>query len=179
MRPEMTPHCVLSAWDRHEQELRIFLLKKIADPYEIDDLLQELFLKLITQGQSFCGVKNPRTWLFRVMRNSLTDRYRTAKTFIDFDPEIAQVIDEKPPILELEACILRNLENLSDKDRSVIEQCDLQGLRQEMYAETQGLTLSAVKSRLLRARQRLRVEIVNNCQVRFDENGHVCCHVPR
>lgn len=61
---------------------------------------------------------------------------------------------------------------------ALIEQCDLQGLRQEMYAETQGLTLSAVKSRLLRARQRLRVEIVNNCQVRFDENGHVCCHVP-
>ena len=50
MRPEMTPHCVLSAWDRHEQELRIFLLKKIADPYEVDDLLQELFLKLITQS---------------------------------------------------------------------------------------------------------------------------------
>ena len=50
MRPEMTPHFVLSAWDRHEQELRIFLLKKIADPYEVDDLLQELFLKLITQS---------------------------------------------------------------------------------------------------------------------------------
>lgn len=50
MHPEMTHHCVLSAWDRHEQELRIFLLKKIADPYEVDDLLQELFLKLITQS---------------------------------------------------------------------------------------------------------------------------------
>ncbi len=179
MHPEMTPYCVLSAWDRHEQELRVFLLKKIADPYEADDLLQELFLKLITQGQSFCGVKNPRAWLFSVMRNALIDRYRTAKSFIDLDPEIALEIDDKPPLLELEACILRNLENLSDNDRSVIEQCDLQGLRQEVYAQTQGLTLSAVKSRLLRARQRLRIEIVKNCQVRFDEKGRVCCHVPR
>ena len=113
------------------------------------------------------------------MRNALIDRYRTAKSFIDLDPEIALEIDDKPPLLELEACILRNLENLSDNDRSVIEQCDLQGLRQEVYAQTQGLTLSAVKSRLLRARQRLRIEIVKNCQVRFDEKGRVCCHVPR
>ena len=74
---------------------------------------------------------------------------------------------------------MRNLAQLPDDDRRVVEQCDLQGQLQERYANQYGLTLTAVKSRLLRARQRLRKKIVVNCQVRFDENGQVCCHVPR
>lgn len=175
----MTPACILSAWDAHEQALRAFILARIADPYDADDVLQELFLKLVLQGHAFCEVQNPRAWLFRVLRNFLTDRFRTAKTFIDLDPDMALERDEKPPIAELENCLMRNLAQLPDDDRRVVEQCDLQGQLQERYANQYGLTLSAVKSRLLRARQRLRKKIVVNCQVRFDENGQVCCHVPR
>lgn len=175
----MTPNCILSAWDTHERELRAFLLARMADPHEADDVLQELFLKLVRQGHAFCEVQNPRAWLFRVLRNFLADRLRTAKTFIDLDSDMPLERDEKPPIAQLEACLMRNLAHLPADDRSVVEQCDLQGKPQERYAEQHGLTLSAVKSRLLRARRRLRKKIVVNCQVRFDENGHVCCHVPR
>jgi RNA polymerase sigma-70 factor (ECF subfamily) len=172
----------LSAWDTHEQELRAFLLARIADPHDADDVLQELFVKLVLQGHAFCEVQNPRAWLFRVLRNFLTDRYRTAKTFVDVDsgmPDMPLERDEKPPIVQLETCLIRNLAHLSDDDRNIIEQCDLHGQPQQHYADQYGLTLTAVKSRLLRARQRLRKEIVVNCQVRFDKNGQVCCHVPR
>ncbi len=175
----MTPNCILRAWDTHEQELRAFLLARIADPHEADDVLHELFLKLVLQGHAFCEVQNPRAWLFRVLRNFLADRFRTAKKFTDLNPDIPLERDEKPPIAQLEECLMRNLGHLSDDDRNVIEQCDLQGQLQERYAGQYGLTLSAVKSRLLRARQRLRTKIVVNCQVRFGENGQVCCHVPR
>ncbi|MFA5628308.1 MAG: sigma-70 family RNA polymerase sigma factor [Thiohalomonadaceae bacterium] len=175
----MTPNCILRAWDSHEQELRAFLLTRVEEPDEADDVLQELFLKLFLQGHNFCEVQNPRAWLFRVLRNFLIDRLRTAKAFIDLDSDMPFEHEEKLPIVQLEECLMRNLAHLSDDDRSVIEQCDLQGQPQERYAEQYGLTLSAVKSRLLRARQRLRKKIVVNCQVRFDENGQVCCHVPR
>jgi len=175
----MTPVCILSAWDQYEKELRAFLLTRITDLHEADDVLQELFLKLVLQGDTFCEVQNPRAWLFRVARNYLADRFRTAKTFIDLDPDMPHERAEKPPVVQLEGCLIRNLAHLSEEDRNVIEQCDLQGQLQERYAEQSGLTLSAVKSRLLRARQRLRKEIVVNCQVRFDENGQVCCHEPR
>jgi len=38
------------------------------------------------------------------------------------------------------------------------------------------MSLPAVKSRLLRARQRLRQQLVEHFQVRFDAGGKVCCH---
>lgn len=179
MRPDMTPTCILSAWNSHEQELRAFLLARIDNPHEADDVLQELFLKLARQNHAFCEVSNPRAWLFRVLRNCLVDRLRTAKTFLDLNVDMPLESDESPPITELETCLLHNLEELSAEDKSVIQQCDLQGQTQLQYAQQQGLTLSAVKSRLLRARARLRKKIEINCQVEFDENGHVCCHTPR
>jgi RNA polymerase sigma-70 factor (ECF subfamily) len=55
----------------------------------------------------------------------------------------------------------------------------LQGHTVRAYAEANGLTLAAAKSRLLRARKRLRERLIENCQVRFDEAGQVCCHQPR
>lgn len=175
----MTPACILNAWNSHEQELRAFLLARIDNPHEADDVLQELFLKLARQADAFCEVDNPRAWLFRVLRNCLIDRLRTAKTFLDLNADMPLERDEIPPITELETCLLRNLEELRAEDKSVIKHCDLQGQTQLQYAQQQGLTLSAVKSRLLRARARLRKKIEINCQVEFDENGHVCCHTPR
>lgn len=175
----MTPICILSAWDAHEHELHAFLLTRITDPHDADDMLQDLFLKLIVQGRTFCNVQNPRAWLFSVLRNALTDRLRTTKKFIELDADMPFQCEEKPPITQMETCLMRNLADLNDDDRSVIEQCDLQGQLQAHYAQQHGLTLSAVKSRLLRARQRLRKKITTNCQVRFDEYGQVCCHVPR
>lgn len=175
----MTPKCIVNAWDSNEQELRAFLLARIDNPHEADDLLQELFLKLMRQDQAFCAVANPRAWLFRVLRNALIDRLRSAKTFLELNPDMPLESAEIAPISELESCLLRNLDELTAADKSVIKHCDLQGQTQLQYAQQQGLSLSAVKSRLLRARARLRQNIERNCQVKFDENGHICCHTPR
>jgi RNA polymerase sigma-70 factor (ECF subfamily) len=52
-------------------------------------------------------------------------------------------------------------------------------VKQKDYATLRRLTLTAVKSRLLRARQRMRARMSTACQVRFDEQGRVADHVPR
>lgn len=177
----MTPNCILTAWHTHEQQLRVFLLAQIGNPDEADDALQELFLKLVRQDTDFCSVQNPRAWLFRVARNYLIDRQRTAKTFVELEPDtnLARASDTPSPISQLESCLLRNLDELCEHDKSVLKHCDLQGQTQHNYAQQHNLSLSAVKSRLLRARKRLRDKIITNCQVQFDEQGQVCCHIPR
>ncbi len=69
---------------------------------------------------------------------------------------------------------------LDPDDRDVLSRCDLQGMTQKDYAQANGLSLPAVKSRVLRARARLRLLLVERCGVRFDAaTGRVCCSVPR
>jgi RNA polymerase sigma-70 factor (ECF subfamily) len=58
----------------------------------------------------------------------------------------------------------------------VLRRCDLEGMKQHDYAAAAGLTLAAVKSRLLRARKRIREQLLQHCEVEFDTSGNVCCH---
>lgn len=172
--------CVVRAWDAHEHELLAFLLRRTSDQELAHDLLQDVFLKAMREGPGFCALDNPRAWLFQVARNALIDASRRAKPTVDLPDDLStDAPPERAPVDELDSCIARNLPELEIDDRHILEACDLQGLTVRGFAEANDLTLPAAKSRLLRARKRLRDILVKNCQVQFDEGGHVCCHVPR
>lgn len=171
--------CVLSAWRDHERELLAFLVRRSRSHDEAEDVLQEVFAKALTHGRDFCSLDNPRAWLFRVARNSLVDRARLARPTVDLTDTLVQPIDEQPAVEALAECLPLALLGLSDEDRDVITKCDFDGMGQKDYADQRGISLAAAKSRLLRARQRLRVHLVEKCQVSFDDAGRVCCHVPR
>lgn len=170
--------CISDAWQTHESELFLFLLNQLDTREEAEDLHQEIFLRLLQQGTAFCQVKQPRSWLFRVARNALTDRRRRQKTLVELPATLAEDEVQRDAITELENCLLRNLEALSPAEREIIERCDLGGERQRAFAARHGISLPAAKARLQRARRKLRTAIVRNCRVRFDETGRVCCHRP-
>jgi RNA polymerase sigma-70 factor (ECF subfamily) len=52
-------------------------------------------------------------------------------------------------------------------------------MTQEDYARLKGISLPGAKSRVQRARKRLREHLSQACQVKFDATGKVCCFVPR
>lgn len=173
-------NCVLSAWQRHEPELARFLRDRSGGKAEAGDVLQEVFLRAIGLGRDFCGVENPRAWLFRVARNLLIDRLRVTKAHVPL-PEDLPATDEwlLAPVDQLGHCLPRVLSELAPEDREAIVLCDMEGLTQRGYARRLGITLPGAKSRVQRARRRLRDRLVEACQVRFDEAGRVCCFVPR
>ncbi len=175
--------CVSAAWQAHEGELRSYLRHRATDADAADDVLQDVFVKAMRQGQGFCVLDNPRAWLFQVARNALVDRARTAHPHEAFTDELAETtpLNAEPlaPVDALAECLTRTLSELSDEDSSILHACDLQGQTQRAFAQAHGLSLPAAKSRLLRARQRLRERLTNVCQVRFEADGTVCGHVGR
>ena len=175
--------CVSAAWQAHEGELRGYLRRRLGDVDAADDVLQDVFVKAMRQGQHFCTLNNPRAWLFQVARNALVDRARLAHA-TDPLPEgptelAAPAAEPMAPVDALAGCMTRVLGELSPEDAAVLRACDLQGQTQRAFAAAQGLSLAAIKSRLLRARQRLRAQMTTACQVRFDGAGAVDGHVPR
>ncbi|MBB1075505.1 sigma-70 family RNA polymerase sigma factor [Rhodoferax sp. 4810] len=168
--------CVLRAWHAHEGELLNFLAHQLHDRALAEDLLQEVFLKSMRAGQGFCTLDNPRAWLYRVAKTTLVDHARSSKPFVELPDNLVAPSDERPAVDELDGCLLRNLAHLSDDDRAIVQACDLQGQTVRDFAQANALGLPAAKSRLLRARQRLRQHLVANCQVQFDASGQVCCH---
>jgi len=175
----MSFSCVLSAWNTHESELRNYLRHRSGDAQLADDLLQEVFIKAMQQGKQFCSLDNTRAWLFQVARNALIDQHRLGRNVVELSEDIPQSESTHEPIQALGACVMRVLSELTPEDRDIIEQCDLEGVKQKDYAVANGLSLSAVKSRLLRARERMRNQMSTACQVRFDKQGRVTDHIPR
>jgi RNA polymerase sigma-70 factor (ECF subfamily) len=175
--------CVTQAWREHESELRAFLAHRSGDADSADDLLQDVFIKAMRQGQHFCELRQPRAWLFEVARNALVDHARRQRPTEPIDDSLpADSPSEPEPIDALADCIARVLPTLETDDATVLRACDLGGERQAMFAARHGLTLPAVKSRVQRARQRLRAALISQCGVRFEaltgaQKG-VCCVVP-
>ena len=69
--------CVLGAWREYEYDLVGYLRRRLGDPHRADDLLQDVFVKAMRQGEAFCRLENPRAWLFQVARNAMVDDHRT------------------------------------------------------------------------------------------------------
>jgi RNA polymerase sigma-70 factor, ECF subfamily len=175
--------CVSAAWQAHEGELLGFLRHRLADADTASDVLQDVFVKAMRHGQGFCTLDNPRAWLFQVARNTLVDHFRSARPCVplpDGDDEPAAAQEDPPsPVDALATCLERTMAELSANDAAILAACDLSGQTLRDFAESQGLGLPAAKSRLLRARQRLRDRLTTACQVRFEPDGAVAGHVPR
>jgi len=172
--------CVTEAWEKHEAELRRFLRHRTGSDAEADDLLQEVFLRVLRQPNGLCGIDNRRAWLFHAARNLLIDRLRLAKDQVPLPEDLAAEAEEVPaPVDGLSQCLPRALAELSSEDREAITLCDIQGMTQQDYARHIGLSLPAAKSRVQRARVRLKAHLTLACQVRFDAAGQVEGFVPR
>lgn len=172
-------NCLTTAWSQHQHELRNWARRQLRNPADVDDFLQDLFLKMLRQGDRFCSVQNARAWLFEVARHALADRLRVAREMVELPEDLAVPIEEVEAVDALTACLPRVLSELSAEDREAIDLCDLQGMPQAEFARLKGLGLSAAKSRVQRARQRLRERLTQACRVQFDDAGHVEDFVPR
>lgn len=176
--PMGAPPCLMTAWQQHEHEIYGWLLKQSGSPMDADDLLQETFLRAIRQQGKFCAIENARAWLFDVARHLVIDRSRRQRPLLQLPDGLVMQQSEPDAVDSLAGCLPRVLEKLAQADRDILRCCDLEGMKQADFAAQYGLTLAATKSRLLRARERLRQRLSLDCQVRLDDTGRVCCFTP-
>jgi len=172
-------NCLMTAWHQHEAELRGWLRHRLGNAADAEDLLQDVFLKAVRQGERFCAIANARAWLYEVARNALADRMRLARKTVELPEDLSADTEEAAAVDSLAMCLPRVLSELSPEDREAITLCDLEGLPQDEYARRKGLSLPGAKSRVQRARKRLREQLTQVCQVRLDAAGQVSDFVPR
>lgn len=175
--------CLLETWHLVESELFLWLLKQSQNETLAFDLLQETFLRALQLHNGFCDISNQRAWLYQVSRNLLNDEWRRSAKQITLSDSFGDSLEEKTtdaiaPVDSLAQCLPKALGRLTTEDRVIIESCDIIGMSQQEFAHSYGLTLSASKSRLKRARIKLKQTLKAHCQIRFDEQQRVCCFFP-
>src|SRR2546426_12075096 len=64
---------------REESRLRNFIRRRVPDPLDAEDILQEVFYELVEANRLLMPIDHVAGWLFRVARNRITDLFRKKK----------------------------------------------------------------------------------------------------
>lgn len=165
---------LMKAWLENEKALKNWLITKTGTLGDAEDILQDVFVKALQKKERFYTLDNASSWLFKMAKNNLIDQHR--KTLLEIGSVAEQSVeeDQSVAVVNLQHCLRKVLPELGDQDKHIIEACDMNGLTQADYALQNSLSLSAAKSRIQRARKKLRVQLIESCDVKFDEKG-VCC----
>ena len=156
--------------------LRNFIRRRVPDPADAEDVLQEVFYKLVEANRLLMPIDHVTGWLFRVARNRITDLFRKRKpeafsetSVEDEHGEVLRIEDLLPsPDAGPEALYVRNvlldelelaLDELPDEQREVFVAHELEGRSfKELSAET-GVNVNTLLSRkryaVLHLRERL------------------------
>jgi RNA polymerase sigma factor (sigma-70 family) len=84
---------------REQSRLRNFIRRRVADPRDAEDILQDVFYELVEANRLLMPIEHVTSWLFRVARNRITDLFRKKKPVSFSD---AAVADEDDELLQLE-----------------------------------------------------------------------------
>jgi RNA polymerase sigma factor (sigma-70 family) len=159
---------------QEQSRLRNFIRRRVPDEFEAEDVLQDVFYRLVEANRLLMPIDHVTGWLFQVARNRITDLFRKKKpeNFSDVAiagedslllEELLPSPDAGPDELYARRVLLEELEDaldeLPEEQREVFIGHEIEGLSfKEMAAET-GVSVNTLLARkryaVLRLRERL------------------------
>ncbi len=134
----------------------------LGDPYDAEDVAQEVFLKVYRGLPDFRGESSFSTWLYRIAVNTCKNELRRRSrqpTLLEPDLESLGILLPAAPspeqavtTREQRDAIQETLDRLGETDREALVLHDVQDLSYQEIAEVLGIGLSAAKMRVRRAR---------------------------
>lgn len=160
-------------WQEYHQKLRAFIRTKVTED-AVDDLLQEVFLKVHRQLNALKDDTKLESWLYQITRHVISDHYRNRNRHLSTAlPEwlaSPQIEEEELIRQELATCLEPMIEALPDKYRRAIYLSVIEHQTQQHVADSEGISLSGAKSRVQRGRALLKALLYDCCE--FEFNNH-------
>jgi RNA polymerase sigma factor (sigma-70 family) len=145
-------------FDRYHAPLYNFYSKLTGDRTLSEDLVQEVFLRILKYRQSYQPGTPFRAWIYQIARNARVDHYRKTPRNIAFEAEMAPVVMPKDSAQQTQESELlhRALMQMPEEKREILILSRFQELKYEEIARLLGCELGTVKTRIHRAIQELR-----------------------
>lgn len=170
-------------WHDVAERIRPFVARRIA-PTEVDDVLQDVFVRVQRGLASLRDEERFTSWLFQIARNSVAEHQRTrARHPIPATPPDDQPApeaeDDREAARSLSACVSLFVAQLRSPYREAVTLVELEGLTAREAAEMVGISVSGMKSRVQRGREQLRELFDQCCEIALDARGKVTDYTRR
>jgi RNA polymerase sigma-70 factor (ECF subfamily) len=144
-------------FERHQTMLYNFFLRLTGNRAASEDLVQEVFIRILKYRTGYQGGSRFVVWMFQIARNAHVDSLRKQKGEIALDDQFAETPSPEPlPEERFEAdqeaaLVRRALDRLPTKKKEILVLCRFQNLKLQEVAELLGCHVGTVKVQVHRA----------------------------
>lgn len=169
------PEMDASDYRKLEKRLKRYVRKRVSDPDIVDDLVQDIFVKAIRTWRDKEAPRNLVAWLFTAARTTIIDHYRKQQLPMSSAgvETLAIGVADNDLKIELSDCLVPIIHKLDRKYRDALIATDISGQSMATAAANQNLSLSALKSRVQRGRNKLKSAILQCCVIATGSNDRI------
>jgi RNA polymerase sigma-70 factor, ECF subfamily len=174
-------------WASFETRLRGYVGSRVESRW-VDDVVGDILLKLVRHRNAVKAAGNPLAFVLRVASNAIADHYRRKsveqRVLADFESENAEPgapgdSTDDEATAEMARCVMPFIESLPEIYREALLLTEIDGLSQPEAARRLGISKSGMKSRVQRARARMKEALVDCCAVELDRRGGIVDYARR
>ncbi len=174
------------AWDNLRSRLRSFVARRVSSPDNVDDIVQDVFLRMQRSLPALRDEERFGPWVYRVARSAVAEYWRTQARHPSAE---GNVLEQLAPAAndncdddarKAASCLASLVTHLPSPYREAITLSELQGMTQSGAAKQAGVSLSGMKSRVQRGRNLLREKLLTCCEIDLDvRNKVISCALRR
>jgi len=173
-------------WEEFSLKLKWFILKRVRNKQDAEDILQEVFFKMHNKIERLKSENKLRSWIYRITRNAIVDYYRNhgRRQLVESDisvniEDVRGSGDVVKAETEITTCLKPMIDDLPEKYKQAILMTEYESLSQKEMAKRLGLSASGAKSRVQRARKELKNMLLECCHFEFDRLGKIVEFQPK
>jgi RNA polymerase sigma-70 factor (ECF subfamily) len=174
------------AWSELEARLRPYVARRVPSAADVDDVLQNVLVRVHQGLSTLNDGERFGPWVYRIAERVIIDRARrrarepwTAVAELPEPPHATQADEAEALQASLGECIALFVARLPSPYREAVTLTELQGLTQSEAADMLGISLSGMKSRVQRGREKIREMFDACCRISLDCRGRVVECEPR
>ena len=169
-------------YDKYFHELYLYLHSVTEDSQEIEDILQDVFLKLLQGGLDISSISNIRGYIYFCARNALYNRLRDKanrkRIISEVFTEISMQSDE-PDVTDTEAlikCANDAVERLPENCGEIFRMVKMEHKSYRQTAEAKGLSIKTIESQMGIALRKIREYVKKNLKSFYGFSGIECLY---
>jgi len=161
-------------WRENHDQLLTFINKRIKNKEESEDILQEVFIKILSKIGTLKDSSKLQAWVYQMTRNTIIDFIRKKK-FQEMEAEIKDIEDEtnENAMNEATGWIGKYVDALPENYREAVVLYEMKGLSQKEIADRLGISYTNARSRIQRGRQLIKKKLTDCCIFNVDVYGNI------
>jgi RNA polymerase sigma-70 factor, ECF subfamily len=167
---------IIQLWLKNKTKIRNFIRQRIKGTHDVEDILQEVFIILWTDNKKIRMRDKILPWLYGITRNTIADYYRKkeSSTPLDYvENEIPAETETPGNTGDESKKLLPLIYSLPSKYKTALLMSDIYGEPHKEIAQQFDLSVSCIKSRVVRGRKLLTQKMHECCSFSHDKYGNI------